>query len=157
MTKDVIELAREAGFGMQMALLDDPFAQSHAQRLYQQLDRFASLVIANERAVGDKWRRAIDHEMVIAHLGVANPDDEPAALLQKIIQWHVDVALDPGISRRARSLVDDGLERVAQHIASGPAPMCRYGNRVEIGDTARQAYAAAIRALNTEGEVHDRP
>lgn len=48
-------------------------------------------------------------------------------------------------------------ERVAQHVASGPAPMCRYGNRVEIGDAARQAYAAAIRALNTEGEGNDRP
>ena len=49
MTKDVIELAREAGFGMQMALLDDPFAQSHAQRLYQQLAKFAALVAARER------------------------------------------------------------------------------------------------------------
>lgn len=96
MTKDVIELAREAGFGMQMALLDDPFAQSHAQRLYQQLDHFAALVAARER------------------------------------------------------------ERIANHIEDCEAPITVHGARVEIGLTARIAYANSIRALNTEGEGNDR-
>lgn len=88
MTKDVIELAREAGFGMQMALLDDPFAQSHAQRLYQQLAKFAALVAARER---ERCEKAV-------------------------------IALDC-------------------------AHRCGVGHE----------FAAAIRALNTEGEGHDRP
>ena len=58
MTKDVIELAREAGFGMQMALLDDPFAQSHAQRLYQQLAKLAALVAARER---ERCEKAVEN------------------------------------------------------------------------------------------------
>ena len=93
MTKDVIELAREAcGAGA-----EDPLQDGGMLMLsIGEMQRFAALVAARER------------------------------------------------------------ERVALHIASGPAPMCRYGNRVEIGDAARQAYAVAIRALNTEGEGHDR-
>ena len=94
MTKDVIELAREAGMNPNA---DKDAVNALGSSVPQHwLERFAALVAARER------------------------------------------------------------ERVALHIASGPAPMCRYGNRVEIGDAARQAYAVAIRALNTEGEGHDR-
>ena len=98
MTKDVIELAREAGFFLYDLTETHGIktVESDAADQWDQLAHFAALVAARER------------------------------------------------------------ERVALHIASGPAPMCRYGNRVEIGDAARQAYAVAIRALNTEGEGHDR-
>ena len=61
----------------------------------------------------DKWRQAIDHELVVAHLGVAAPDADPAALLQSLIQWHVDVALDPDVSERARALVSAEREACA--------------------------------------------
>jgi hypothetical protein len=46
---EIIAMAKEAGFGMQMALLDHPYCQADAQRLYQQLERFAALVAAKER------------------------------------------------------------------------------------------------------------
>lgn len=46
---EIIAMATEAGFGMQMALLDHPYCQADAQRLYQQLERFAALVAARER------------------------------------------------------------------------------------------------------------
>jgi len=39
-----------------MALLDHPYCQADAQRLYQQLERFAALVAAKEReAILDEW------------------------------------------------------------------------------------------------------
>lgn len=41
--EEVIEMAKEAGFGMQMALLDHPYCQADAQRLYQQLSRLADI------------------------------------------------------------------------------------------------------------------
>lgn len=47
--EEIIAMAKEAGFGMQMALLDHPYCQADAQRLYQQLERFAALVAAKER------------------------------------------------------------------------------------------------------------
>ena len=47
--EEVIEMAKEAGFGMQMALLDHPYCQADAQRLYQQLSRLAD--IASEKPV----------------------------------------------------------------------------------------------------------
>lgn len=74
----------------------------------------AEKAAAKEREACDKWRQAIDHEMVVAHLGVAKPEDDPSALLRKIIQWHVDVALDPAVSAGARALIEEEREACAQ-------------------------------------------
>lgn len=50
MTPDeIIAMAKEAGFGTHMDLMDDPHMQSHAQRFFQKLDSFAALVAAKER------------------------------------------------------------------------------------------------------------
>lgn len=84
MTKDVIELAREAGFGMQMALLDDPFAQSHAQRLYQQLAKFAALVAARER---ERVAQEFDRRAVLSDGGPAvgwYEPNEPAEIVRAL-------------------------------------------------------------------------
>lgn len=108
MTQDVIELAREAGFGMQMALLDDPFAQSHAQRLYQQLAKFADLVAARER-------------------------ERLTSAAMESASKAIDAAVSMTIERCAR-VCDEAATRTWQN---------------------PRVYAAAIRALNTEGEVHD--
>jgi hypothetical protein len=42
--EEIAAMAKGAGFGMQMAMLDHPYCQADAQRLYQQLERFAQLV-----------------------------------------------------------------------------------------------------------------
>lgn len=57
----------------------------------------------------DKWQQAIDNQMVICHLGIAKDEDDPEKLLNMIIDWHVDVNLDPAISSRAHKLMVDGL------------------------------------------------
>lgn len=47
-------------------------------------------------------------------------------------------------------------ERCANHIEDCEAPIAVHGARVEIGLTTRIAYANSIRALNTEGDGHDK-
>lgn len=46
---EIIAMAKEAGFGPHMDLLEDPHFQANAQRLFQKLERFAALVAAKER------------------------------------------------------------------------------------------------------------
>ena len=47
--EEIIAMAKEAGFGLHMDLLDDPHLQANAQRFLQKLERFAALVAAKER------------------------------------------------------------------------------------------------------------
>lgn len=47
------------------------------------------------------WLRAVDEELIIYHLGVANCYDtyeEAKRKLGLLIQWHVDVATDPAVN-----------------------------------------------------------
>ena len=47
------------------------------------------------------WQKVIDHELVIAHLGVAKDDatwDEARKAISELIQWHVDVATNPKVN-----------------------------------------------------------
>lgn len=43
------------------------------------------------------WQKAIDHELVIAHLGVAEmaTEDQARVKLHELIDWHVSVATNP--------------------------------------------------------------
>ena len=68
-----------------------------ARRHYAELLSKASTVPAEAVA----WVRAIDRELVNAHLGVANTDDSievASAKLNELIRWHVDVATDPRVN-----------------------------------------------------------
>lgn len=54
-----------------------------------------------QAAVPDGWLRAIDEELVGAHIGVADASDDYAAAkenLNKLICWHVAVATDPAVN-----------------------------------------------------------
>ena len=47
------------------------------------------------------WIQAVDDAMVTTHLGVANVQDSYEVAknkLQALIQWHIDVALDPCVN-----------------------------------------------------------
>lgn len=96
--KDVLRMAREAGFAVE----DIPADPRHLSALLK----------------ADKWRWAIDRELVCAHLGVANPDGDPVKLLSELIQWHVDVALDPRVSSAARKLQEDAATQERQACAA---------------------------------------
>lgn len=47
------------------------------------------------------WHRAVDEEMVLTHLGVADPSDSYETAKKKLddlIAWHVAVATDPAVN-----------------------------------------------------------
>lgn len=47
------------------------------------------------------WLRAVDEEMVAAHLGVADASDDYATAktkLNTLIAWHIEVATDPAVN-----------------------------------------------------------
>lgn len=49
----------------------------------------------------DGWLRAIDEELVVSHLGVANEEDsyeDARAKLHELILWNISVATDPRIN-----------------------------------------------------------
>lgn len=55
----------------------------------------------------EKWKSAVDHEVVITECG---PDDwnDPVKMVRHAIQWNIDVALDPAVSSAAQALIDKG-------------------------------------------------
>ena len=47
------------------------------------------------------WQQAIDHELVIAYLGVAKSEaslEGAKKALSELIQWHIDAATDPRVN-----------------------------------------------------------
>jgi hypothetical protein len=65
--------------------------------------------------VTNPWKDAIDNELVVAHLGVAG--DDPRADLNKLINWHCAVALDPAVSSDAAALIERGRQLEREEIA----------------------------------------
>lgn len=57
------------------------------------------------------WRDAIDEALVVAHIGVAT---EPYDDLNKLLQWHHDIWLDPAVSSDAAALVEQGRAEIAK-------------------------------------------
>lgn len=53
-----------------------------------------------EPAIQNPWQQAVDHELVVAHLGVANAatQEEAKKALRRLIQWHIDVATNPAVN-----------------------------------------------------------
>ena len=53
------------------------------------------------QSVPNGWLRAIDEALVVAHIGVANPDDtyeQAREKLDSLIGFHADVATDPAVN-----------------------------------------------------------
>ena len=57
------------------------------------------------------WRDAIDEALVVAHIGVAT---EPYDDLNKLLQWHHNIWLDPAVSSDAAALVEQGRAEIAK-------------------------------------------
>lgn len=54
----------------------------------------------------DPWQLAIDDELVTCHLGTTDGGyTDPREALKAIIDWHVQVALDPTVSKEAAQLI----------------------------------------------------
>jgi hypothetical protein len=61
-----------------------------------------------ERDAAVKWRLAIDEAMVVAHIGVADEASDPHDCLNRLLEWHHDIWLDPAVCSEAQALVDKG-------------------------------------------------
>ncbi len=55
----------------------------------------------------DPWRDAVDDMLVTCH-EVAS--DDPRESINRLINWHVTISLDPAVSSAARELIAHGKE-----------------------------------------------
>lgn len=92
------------------------------------------------------WRDAIDEALVVAHIGVAT---EPYDDLNRLLDWHHDVWLDPAVSSDAQALIDRGAaeerQRTAQPAQAEPRPDMAdayVGAREDLAIWKRRALAA---------------
>ena len=61
----------------------------------------AAIARMRTKSVPEGWLRAIDEALVVANIGVANPDDtyeQAKAKLDSLIGFHTDVATDPAVN-----------------------------------------------------------
>ena len=66
------------------------------------------LTVAVEGTHPDPWRDAIDAALICCHIGTVESFPTAQAALAALINWHVQVALDPEVSSDAQSLIDRG-------------------------------------------------
>ena len=63
------------------------------------------------------WVLAVDEELVVTHLGIANEDDDLETAQRKLsslINWHVDVALDPAVNGGSMLVSEDNFRLILQ-------------------------------------------
>lgn len=60
-----------------------------------------------------EWREAVDHMLSVCHM-VAS--DDPRESIDRLISWHVQVALDPSVSSDAQALVERGEKKAREAI-----------------------------------------
>jgi len=54
------------------------------------------------------WREALDNALICTHLGTADSFLDAGAALNAVVNWHVEIALDPRVSAYAQALIDRG-------------------------------------------------
>lgn len=96
------------------------------------------------------WKDAIDDELVCLHLGTTETFPEPREALRQIINWHVEIALDPAVSSRAAELQSRGPAQKAEQAQAVWAPidtappgqtvLVHYRNCADNGRTMRATY-----------------
>lgn len=106
MTTDKMKLAEELDNADFLVVRNCPmvgkFDHENVDR-YMTGDEHSSIVAAlRAPEAADAYREAVDTEMMLCHLGIATGDAKKD--LHAIINWNVDVALDPRVSERARTL-----------------------------------------------------
>mgnify|MGYP000258098809 FL=1 len=57
----------------------------------------------------DPWREAIDEELIALDLCISE-GESPKDAVKRLIDWHVQVALDPAVSGDAQALIDRGAQ-----------------------------------------------
>ena len=70
-----------------------------------------------QTAMPNTWRDALDSALICAHLGTADSFPDARSALNALINWHVEIALDPAVSSAAKALVDRGAAAPAVPVA----------------------------------------
>jgi len=111
-------------------------------------------------SVPDGWLRAIDEALVVANIGVANPDDtyeQAKAKLDSLVGFHVDVATDPAVNGGWKLVPVEILDRFPEINQNNSDGLDGYEKTVNVGNVTGEgddhlesttAYAARfIRAM----------
>lgn len=61
----------------------------------------------------NKWQAVVDDMLTVFH-EVAS--DDPRESINRLINWHVQIALDPSVSSDAKALVDKGINQERDRI-----------------------------------------
>ena len=96
------EVANEQSWDTGLWFVATTASEAHLQAALQ---RLASAV---EGTHPDPWKDAIDAELVCLHLGTVDSFPTADQALEALIDWHVQVALDPEVSSAAQAMVDRG-------------------------------------------------
>lgn len=119
-----------------------PHAELIAQHEAQPIDK---------ELAANPWKLAIDTELVNALLGTADTYDAKTGL-QKIIDWHVAVALDPTISSDAQALVDRGRAEAQKRDEQWTDTNDEWSEAISaahpIHTNAHEAYATAMKMVS---------
>jgi hypothetical protein len=62
------------------------------------------------------WRDAVDDALVVSCLDSTCDDESPRDALARLIEWHVQIALDPSVSLGAAELLHRGCGRVRAYM-----------------------------------------
>lgn len=111
------------------------------------------------------WKSAIIDELVVDCIYSAEYEADPRKALADVIEWNVQVALDPRVSADARKLQQDAIDAALESVAlvaedQFHAPKTAIWIRSRIGtnplaDLQAQLAEAQARIAELENEKHD--
>lgn len=90
------------------------------------------------------WREAVIDELVVCHIYNKQHESDPRKAIKDIINWNVQVALDPQVSSDAQALIDLGSKATAEKLVSALAECRDAFPAPDHGGYAEAEWASAI-------------
>ena len=109
------------------------------------------LLAAHSAKSHDAWKLAVDDELVTIG-STTDSFDSPKAAIAELIDWHVNAALDPAISKGAQDLIDKG--KVS---AGAQEPVGTAVNDEELGRFWEMHKSASEFPVGTHVYTHPQP
>lgn len=132
-----------------IAVLEDVCKAKHEQAM-QQIHKIAELRANLKRAISamsndtsDEWKNEIIEELVCAHIYQSIHKIDPKKALIDVINWNVDVALDPAVSADAKKLIDATVETCVEIINDHMADPDRF----DLGKEYYRGYNIALKMV----------
>lgn len=60
--------------------------------------------------LGNPWRFAVDHFCVLSGVDCTHMHDDPFVVVDKLLRWNAQLALDPSVSKGAEALIQRGRD-----------------------------------------------